>query len=251
MKRITSTVLLLLLSAALGACSGRERGPDRTVRRFFRAMNEKDVNQLLSCVDPKQERMLKATFRLIEKATGFPMDDVFELLPGLHQAFGAQIREDFRFTKIRIRSRDVSGTTAKLVVSVNSLYRSGTRETKRLEDFEFTLEQFEEAGWRITGVRARAVRSSYFPCTTSHTPATVRASPATRVKSNCRSMSIAATSWAATVTTSVRARPRRGGGVADAGDDHQAECAGGPGVPGDLLHAFEWPWATAIPARAA
>jgi hypothetical protein len=115
-------------------------------------MNEKDVNRLLSCVEPRQERMLRATFRLIEKATGIPIDDVLELLPGLHQAFGDQVSEDFRFAQIRVRSRDVSGTTARLRVSVRSTYRSGGVVSTQDEEFEFALENFEEAGWRIVAV---------------------------------------------------------------------------------------------------
>lgn len=150
-RALFGSLLLLVL-----ACGGADRGPDRIVRRFFRALNDRDVNQVLSCVDPRQERLLRATFRLVEKATGLPVDDILEMLPGLHQAFGDQIREDFRFTNIRIHSRSVAGNTARLVVSVKSSYRSGTFVTERLEHFEFTLEKFDEAGWRIVAVGTAA-----------------------------------------------------------------------------------------------
>lgn len=150
MSRIVRARLLLSLLLLL-ACGGGS-GPDRTIRRFFRAMNEKDVNQFLSCIDLRQERMMRAAFRLVEKATGFPVDDLFELLPGLHQAFGDQLQEDFRFSNIRIRSREIAGHTARLLVSVQSTYRSGDLCSTRTEDLEFTLMRFDEAGWRITAI---------------------------------------------------------------------------------------------------
>jgi hypothetical protein len=149
MRRAGAWFCLLLIVAA---CGGGNRGPDRTVRRFFRALNEKDVHQMLTCVDPRQERLLRATFRMVEKVTGLPVDDILEMIPGLHQAFGDHIREDFRFTNVRIRSRDVSGNSARVTVSVKSSYRSRGLVTTRHEHFEFALEEFEEAGWRIVSV---------------------------------------------------------------------------------------------------
>jgi hypothetical protein len=150
-RRRPAVALPLLLLVLLGCGGGR--GPDRTVRRFFRAMNDKDVSQLLSCIDPRQERMMRAAFRLVEKATGFPIDDFFELLPGLQQAFGDQLREDFRFSQLRIRSREITGTTARVLVSVKSTYRSGSLRSTRTEELEFSLEEFEDAGWRIISIR--------------------------------------------------------------------------------------------------
>lgn len=156
-RQVRVPALFLAFAAmALVSCGRAEPGPERTVRRFFRAMNEKDVNRLLSCVDPRQERIFKATFRLIEKATGFPVDDLFEILPGLHEAFGDRVPEDFRFAQVRVRSREVSGTTARLRVSVKTTYRSGSLISTQTEELEFALEHFEEAGWRIIGVTRRA-----------------------------------------------------------------------------------------------
>ena len=149
MKRAVSLCVLVLL---MSGCSGGNRGPDRTVRRFFRAMNEKDVNQLLSCVDPKQERLLRATFRLVEKTIGLPVEGLLKMLPGLHQAFGEHMPEDFRFTNVRVQSRYLSGNTARLTVSVKSSCRSGGPVTTRLEHFELTLEEFEEEGRGIVAV---------------------------------------------------------------------------------------------------
>ncbi|HEX2122767.1 MAG TPA: hypothetical protein VHL59_14110 [Thermoanaerobaculia bacterium] len=150
MRRTIAVAGLMVFLFA--ACGGGNRGPDRTVRRFFSALNDRDVNQMLSCVDPRQERLLRATFRLVEKATGLPVDEILEMLPGLHQAFGSHMREDFRFTNVRVRSRDVSRDSARLTVSVKSSYRTGGLVTTRLEHFEFMLEKFEEAGWRIVSV---------------------------------------------------------------------------------------------------
>jgi hypothetical protein len=176
----TDRIALLLLSIAIlsvaVSCRRHERGPELAVRRFFRAMNEKDVNQLLSCVDPRQERMFKATFRLVEKATGFPLDDVLELLPGLHQAFGSEMPEDIHFTRIRVRSREHFGTKARLRVTVRSTYRARGMVSAQDESFEFTLEYFREHGWRIVSMYALAPDANRGP--TTHGGGTGHDSPA-------------------------------------------------------------------------
>jgi hypothetical protein len=150
--RVLVGMTLIASALLVWGCTSR-RGPERTVLRFFHAMNDKDVNLLLTCFDPRQERLFRATFRLVEKATGFPITDVFELLPGLNQAFGGQAPEDFRFSQVRVVSRDIDGTSARLGVTVRATYRTGGRESVRTEHLEFLLEKFDEDGWRIIGVR--------------------------------------------------------------------------------------------------
>jgi hypothetical protein len=141
-----------LAICALIAC-GHGPTPERTVRRFFRAMNEKDINQLLTCFDPRQERLFKATFRIVEKSTGVPLHDLFEMMPGLQQAFGDQGPEDFSYSNIRVLSRKVSDSEALISVSAKATYRSRRQEQSQIEKFDFVLQRFEDAGWRIIRMR--------------------------------------------------------------------------------------------------
>jgi hypothetical protein len=147
----------VLVASLVGpiAC-GPSHAPENVVMRFFRAVNDKDINRLLQCVDPRQERMYRATFRIIERATGVPLHDLLEVVPGLAQIFGDQMAEDIRFSEIRVLSREVSRDTATVRVSLRSTYRSGRESRTQRESMEFVLERFDKAGWRITHVRRTA-----------------------------------------------------------------------------------------------
>jgi hypothetical protein len=156
LRRTRFAFLAACLFAALlvgSAACGPSRAPENVVHRFFRAVNDKDINRLLQCVDPRQERMYRATFRIIERATGVPLHDLLEVVPGLTQIIGDQITEDIHFSEIGVLSREVSRDTATVRVSVNSTYRSGRESRTQRENMEFVLERFDKAGWRITHVR--------------------------------------------------------------------------------------------------
>lgn len=155
-KMLLPTAAFALIFASLGLWSCQPAsGPDRTVRKFVKAMNDKDVNVLLTCVDPKQERMFRAAFRIAEKISGyrFPVEDLLEILPGLNQLLGDQLQEDFSFSEMRILARSVSGGTARLTASVTSVIKSQGTRRSQTDNIEFVLRQFEEEGWRIVEIR--------------------------------------------------------------------------------------------------
>lgn len=129
-----------------------EPGPEATVRRFVQALNDKDMNQFLSCIDPRQERMFRAAFRVVEGVTGLPLNDLFEMFPGINQVLGRQSSEDFWFSNLVTKSRVARGEFAEITISVTSHIRSAGRERTSQEDLLFKLQRFEEAGWRITEV---------------------------------------------------------------------------------------------------
>jgi hypothetical protein len=146
----TSAWLLTLM--LVGACQLGPR-PEATVRRFLQSLNDKDVNLMLTCVDPRQERMLRAAFRIVESLTGFPLQDLFELFPGLNQIFGQRNPEDFRFSNIRVTDRSVEGELAQVTVSLTSHIRSQGVEQTRQEKVRFRLQKFEGFGWRIIEIQ--------------------------------------------------------------------------------------------------
>ena len=144
--------IALLLAIVTIACGGSGRGPDRTVRRLIAALNDRDVHRVLACIDPREERMLNASFRLVEKATGIPLNDIFELVPAIHQLRGGGLHDDVRFTRVRILRRTITGNTAHLVVGLTSMSRAGGAESTHDQQVDFVLENFEDGGWRVVGV---------------------------------------------------------------------------------------------------
>jgi hypothetical protein len=145
--------MALLLSFALVSCS-RTPGPEPVVERFLRAFNDKDVNVLLSCVDPRQERLFRASFRIVEKLTGgwFPMEDILELVPGLYQAFQKDLSEDFSLRDIRVYRATISGEEAQVPVILTASARSRGVASASIQRVRFRLCRFEE-GWRIVGIQ--------------------------------------------------------------------------------------------------
>jgi len=134
-------------------CTSAPR-PEATVKRFLRAFNDKDLNVLLTCVDPKQERMFRASFRLLEKLTGgrLPMDDLLEMVPGMYQTFQSQVSEDIKFRDVHVGKGRSNGEDADVPVSLTVLARSQGLDKAQQQDLRFTVRRFDE-GWRIVGIQ--------------------------------------------------------------------------------------------------
>ena len=144
-----------LVAVATSACSRTPR-PDDTVTRFLRAANEKDVNGMLGCVDPKQERMFRASFRIVEKVTGglLPVEDLLEMVPGLLGLFQNQLGEDFSFRDVQVRRGTVKGEGSEVMVVLTLWQRSRGSEKTDRRVLWFALRRFDDVGWRITGIRS-------------------------------------------------------------------------------------------------
>jgi hypothetical protein len=153
--RLAQPALLIWLMTAL-ACSGGSK-PRRTVERFLQAFNDKDVNALLTCIDPKQERLFRASFRIIEKVTGgrLPLEDIFEAIPVLYQQFQGMLPQDLRFTDISLGDAQVGGDDAQINVTMTLVARAEGSEMIHKQTMVFSLRRFEEEGWRITGVQPK------------------------------------------------------------------------------------------------
>jgi len=124
------------------------------VRHFLRAFNDKDLNVLLTCVDPKQERMFRASFRLIEKFTRgrLPVEDLLELVPGIYQMLQSHASEDINFRDVHVGKGRISGEDAEVPVSLTVSARSRGLENTQQQDLRFALRRFDE-GWRIIGIQ--------------------------------------------------------------------------------------------------
>ena len=144
---------VMIFCFAVPACAPGPR-PENTVGRFFRSMNDKDVNSLLRCIDPRQERMYRASFRMIERFSRgrIPVEDMLELVPGLYQLFQEQITEDFKFRDLRIGSARLSGGDATVPATVTVVTKTRGSGQAQSQNIIFTLRRFDE-GWRIIGIK--------------------------------------------------------------------------------------------------
>jgi hypothetical protein len=145
---------LLFAASLLGVGCAIAPRPEATVKHFLQAFNDKDLNTLLTCVDPKQERMFRASLRLIEKLTGgrLPVEDLLELVPGMYQMLQSQVSEDVNFSDVRVGRGRVSGEDSEVPVSLTVLTRSRGLQKIQQQELRFVLRRFDE-GWRIVGVQ--------------------------------------------------------------------------------------------------
>ncbi len=150
--RVVLTSSVVASALLLASACGVESRPERSVVRFLQALNDKDVNVMITCVDPRQERMLRAGFRIVENISRLPLRDMFEMLPGLNQIFEDQIPEDFHLSDIRVTDRTVHGEVAEVIVSLTSHVRSKGIDQPHQEKLQFQLRKFERVGWRIAGI---------------------------------------------------------------------------------------------------
>ena len=134
-------------------CTSAPR-PESTVKHFLQAFNDKDLNVLLTCVDPKQERMFRASLRLIERLTGgrLPVEDLLELVPGMYQMLQSQVSEDVNFRDVHVGRGQLSGEDAEVPVSLTVWTKSRGLQNTQQQELRFALRRFD-VGWRIVGIQ--------------------------------------------------------------------------------------------------
>lgn len=148
---------LLLLSVVAGGCQKeRKARPEPVVERFLRAVNDKDINVMLTCVDPRQERMFRASFRLVEKFTGgrLPVEDLLELLPGLYQLLRDNTGFDVGISRFQVYRAKLTGPDTLVPVWLTEVRRPGDVQQPTTIRVGFHVHEFEE-GWRIVGIDNR------------------------------------------------------------------------------------------------
>jgi len=151
-RRCGNIILLLAALVSVG-CQKAEKRPEPVVERFLHAMNDKDVNVMLTCIDPRQERMFRASFRLVEKFTGgrLPVEDLLELLPGLYQLFRDKVAADVRVGQFQVYRAKLTGQDGEVPVWLTEIRRAADEQKDTECRLLFRVRQFDE-GWRIVGI---------------------------------------------------------------------------------------------------
>ena len=155
-RKIAAFAIILAVLVTV-SCTGIS-GPEVTVKHFIAPFNDKNVNTMLSCIDPRQEQLFRATFHIVEKLSGIPVEDLLEMLPGLAQLAGQSASQDIRFEETRVVRKEVSHETAYVTISTTVIKRAGNSVQREQAQMQFRLTKFDEQGWRITGVAPGQVR---------------------------------------------------------------------------------------------
>jgi limonene-1,2-epoxide hydrolase len=129
--------------------------PIDTVEKFFKAFNEKDFNTAITCMDPKYEKLYKATDNIVSSlAFGIRMSDIMDLVPFAFQFQGEANNDqtDFEFSIKKVLSQDINGDNAVItaIFEVENTDRSGRKSIDSGED-KIYLKKFNE-GWRIVEI---------------------------------------------------------------------------------------------------
>lgn len=122
--------------------------PIDTVNKFIQAINEKDINTAMSCMDPKSEKVYKASSKILSGVIGFELTDLAALFPGLLQISGCPV--DLQMNITEVVSQDITGNDATVVVRIRALETDGDGNQSVDGGLsKFQLHKFNE-GWRIT-----------------------------------------------------------------------------------------------------
>lgn len=122
--------------------------PVDIVNKFVQAVNEKDVNTAISCLDPTTEKTYTAASSILSGFIGVEIADVMDLLPGLLEMSGCPV--DLQMEITEVVSQDIEGDNATVVVNIKALATDENGDqTSDGGNSVFRLHKFND-GWRIT-----------------------------------------------------------------------------------------------------
>ena len=129
--------------------------PINTVKKFISALNDKDVNTAVTCMDPKYEKLYSATSNILSKFTGgVNIKDIADLFPAIcslskEEGNTADAHMDIK----NVVSTKINGDKAVIVVNLNIEETddngAASEESVRAS---FYLAKFSQ-GWRITDIK--------------------------------------------------------------------------------------------------
>ena len=152
MNRLTfKSSLWLVLGVILFA--GCQKSPRDTVDRFVDSYNRKDINSLMSCLDPTWEKAYCATSNILSGVIGVKIEDVVDLLPALSQI----VKATGDMTDVTLHARELSATvdgnlaTVAVELTENHTDAQGNSRSSTTKA-RFFLKKFDDE-WRIIGLK--------------------------------------------------------------------------------------------------
>lgn len=126
--------------------------PIEVVEKFITAVNDKDINKAVTYLDPKYEKLYKASSKVLSKVLGAPeLSDIADILPGFSQLAGS--KDTSQITIEKVISQDVQKNTATIKVLLNFKEKDdfGTFRNDR-SNGTFTLKKIN-GKWKIVNMR--------------------------------------------------------------------------------------------------
>jgi len=129
--------------------------PVNTVKKFINALNNKDMNTLITCMDPKYEKLYNGAGNIFSKFIGgINVKDVMDMFPAIYDLSkqggnSADIHVEIK----SVVSQQINGDNAVIVVNI---YGKNTDESGIINEgpgqAAFYLTKFSE-GWRIVDIK--------------------------------------------------------------------------------------------------
>lgn len=141
----------LIKTYTVNVVTAKEGGPSEVVYKFMNALNEKDLNTALTCIDPRYERAADAIIKIIDAHYKINLKDIAEILPALFDSMQASSSSysDFRITVNRINKKYVDDSRAVLSVTITmeTISPSGNSEKEVVTD-DVEVRKFSDE-WRM------------------------------------------------------------------------------------------------------
>lgn len=125
--------------------------PAKTVYKFIEAINNKDINTAMECMDPKDEKLYYAASKIAGEFLGVNPTDIADLLPGTIELLqdSGEMKADLQMEITDIVSQEVNGDYATVVTHIKGISTDENGQVTRDEgQATFKLQKFD-VGWRI------------------------------------------------------------------------------------------------------
>jgi len=126
--------------------------PVKVVEKFIAAMNDSDVNEAVSYLDPKYERLYKASSKLISKLVGTPeITDIAEVLPGFMELSGGKENSEITIEKVLSEKIEGSSATVRVRLKIKEKDTNGN-PISETDTGTFILKKIS-GKWKIEDIR--------------------------------------------------------------------------------------------------
>lgn len=145
------SIVALLMTIFTFLYNSSTDSPKYMVRKFITAINNQDINEAMSCVDPTYEKLYKVSNKAMADFLGTPdLSGVTDLFPRLLTL--TEYSPDFQITIDKVISESMYDDIAniKSLLKVNMRDAKGKVTNKDVETI-FTLKKFDK-GWRIIDI---------------------------------------------------------------------------------------------------
>lgn len=117
MKKPHIVLILSIVIAAVFYYFMTVSSPEKTIKRFEKAYNKLDVNEMLDCFDPTYSRGIKAGLSIISSFTKVNPNDILDNLPLLYEISDSILKDNPEFGDAK----------AKLKIEILSVQRDGRK----------------------------------------------------------------------------------------------------------------------------